>query len=128
MQGTSIILPTHAISKPWLQLAVTNALRYFPSHLHATLAPEFACELRDYGHIYMYRFRPAHLRLHAVHIDRLPARNRHCAAIMMMILNNLDAQVAQFPHELVWPDFPIILKQYVSTHTGDLRWHRTGVQ
>ena len=30
-----------------------------------------------------------------------PARSQHAAAIMLMILNNLDPQVAQFPHELV---------------------------
>ena len=41
-----------------LQLALENALRYFPPELHAILAPEFASEMRDYGHIYMYRFRP----------------------------------------------------------------------
>ena len=40
------------------QLAVKNALRYFPGETHAELAPEFAQELREYGHIYMYRFRP----------------------------------------------------------------------
>jgi len=43
----------------FVQLALQNALRYFPCHLHATLAPEFAQELRKYGHIYMYRFCPA---------------------------------------------------------------------
>lgn len=41
-----------------LQLAMQNALRYFPPELHATLAPEFAQELLTTGHIYMYRFRP----------------------------------------------------------------------
>ena len=41
-----------------LQLALKNALRYFPKETHAELAPEFAQELKDYGHIYMYRFRP----------------------------------------------------------------------
>ena len=41
-----------------LQLALKNALRYFPASLHSTLAPEFAEELKQYGHIYMYRFRP----------------------------------------------------------------------
>ena len=41
-----------------LQLALKNALRYFPSRLHKTLAGEFATELEQYGHIYMYRFLP----------------------------------------------------------------------
>ena len=40
------------------RLALKNALRYFPEKHHAVLAPEFADELRRYGRIYMYRFRP----------------------------------------------------------------------
>ena len=39
-------------------LALKNALRYFPAKFHTELAPEFAQELKDYGRIYMYRFRP----------------------------------------------------------------------
>ena len=35
--------------------AVQNALRYFPKKYHAILGPEFAEELKTYGHIYMYR-------------------------------------------------------------------------
>lgn len=34
-------------------------------------------------------------------IDQIPARTRHAAAIVHMILNNLDPCVAQFPQELV---------------------------
>ncbi|MBQ7697773.1 MAG: urocanate hydratase, partial [Paludibacteraceae bacterium] len=41
-------------------LALKNALRYFPAELHAALAPEFAQELKDYGRIYMYRYRPSY--------------------------------------------------------------------
>lgn len=40
------------------KLALQNALRYFPPSTHEVLAPEFAAELKEYGHIYMYRFRP----------------------------------------------------------------------
>ena len=40
------------------KLALRNALRYFPSKWHETLAPEFAEELKTYGRIYMHRFRP----------------------------------------------------------------------
>ncbi|MDE6416523.1 MAG: urocanate hydratase [Duncaniella sp.] len=82
------------------RLALKNALRYFPEHLHAELAPEFARELRDYGRIYMYRFRPDY-EMHARPIDEYPARSRQAAAIMMMIQNNLDPAVAQHPHELI---------------------------
>lgn len=46
------------ISSFALQTAVANALRYFPSVLHEQLAPEFAQELEDFGHIYMYRYLP----------------------------------------------------------------------
>jgi hypothetical protein len=42
----------------WFQLAVQNALRYFPPNVHHILAAEFVSELQDYGHIYMYRFLP----------------------------------------------------------------------
>ncbi|MDY6439153.1 MAG: urocanate hydratase [Prevotella sp.] len=82
------------------QLALRNALRYFPQHLHAALAPEFAEELRRYGRIYMYRYRPDY-EMRARPIDDYPHRSRQAAAIMLMIQNNLDPQVAQHPHELI---------------------------
>ena len=82
------------------QLALRNALRYFPQHLHAALAPEFAEELRSYGRIYMYRYRPDY-EMKARPIDDYPHRSRQAAAIMLMIQNNLDPQVAQHPHELI---------------------------
>ena len=34
-------------------------------------------------------------------ISDYPCRTRQAAAIMHMIMNNLDPRVAQFPHELV---------------------------
>ena len=43
----------------FLQKAVGNALRYFPVDFHDQLAPEFAKELEDFGHIYMYRYLPS---------------------------------------------------------------------
>ncbi|KAG9059956.1 urocanate hydratase, partial [Cutibacterium granulosum DSM 20700] len=39
--------------------ALRNALRYLPSELHEKAAPEFLEELRTYGRIYAYRWRPA---------------------------------------------------------------------
>ena len=83
------------------QLALKNALRYFPSSQHEVLAPEFANELATYGRIYMYRFRPSHIKIRAYPISAYPAKSQHAAAIMLMIQNNLDDQVAQFPHELI---------------------------
>ena len=82
------------------RLALRNSLRYFPAEQHAVLAPEFADELRRYGRIYMYRFRPDYA-MHARHIDEYPARSKEAAAIMLMIQNNLDPAVAQHPHELI---------------------------
>ena len=97
---------SHAPSRPQVlseaerRLAVENALRYFPSEWHPTLAPEFLAELDNYGHIYMHRFRPKY-EIHARPISDYPAKSSSAAAIMLMIQNNLDAAVAQFPHELV---------------------------
>lgn len=81
-------------------LALKNALRYFPAKFHAELASEFAQELKDYGRIYMYRFRPSY-DMYARPIDEYPCRSRQAAAIMAMIQNNLDPRVAQHPHELI---------------------------
>lgn len=81
-------------------LALKNALRYFPAKFHAELAPEFAQEMKDYGRIYMYRFRPSY-DIYARPIDEYPCRSRQAAAIMAMIQNNLDPRVAQHPHELI---------------------------
>ncbi len=82
------------------KLAIRNALRYFPKKWHAILAPEFAEELKKYGRIYMYRFRPDY-EMYARNIEEYPARSKQAAAIMLMIQNNLDPKVAQHPHELI---------------------------
>ena len=89
------------LTLPEKRLALQNALRYFRPEDHAMLAPEFASELRDYGRIYMHRLRPTDYEMRAHPIDNYPAKSRHAAAIMLMIQNNLDPDVAQFPHELI---------------------------
>lgn len=90
----------HDLDTAGKRLALRNALRYFdPSH-HAVLAPEFARELDQYGRIYMYRLRPQH-PVYARPIDAYPAKCKQAAAIMLMIQNNLDPAVAQFPEELI---------------------------
>ena len=81
-------------------LAVSNALRYFPKDWHKELAQEFLSELEEYGHIYMYRFRPDY-EMYARPISEYEAKTPEAASMMLMIQNNLDPQVAQFPHELV---------------------------
>ncbi len=82
------------------KLALRNALRYFPAHMHEVLAPEFAKELAVDGRIYMRRFRPQY-PMFARPISEYPARCVEAAAIMHMIQNNLDPAVAQHPHELI---------------------------
>ena len=110
------------------RLALRNALRYFPKKLHAQLAPEFAEELKTYGRIYMYRYRPTY-EMYARPIDEYPAKSRQAAAIMMMIQNNLDPRVAQHPHELItyggngavfqnWAQYRLVMK-YLSQMTDE---------
>ncbi len=97
---------SHAPARPQVldragrELALRNALRYFPAEWHSTLAPEFARELATDGRIYMRRFRP-HYEMKARPVSEYPARTPQAAAIMLMIQNNLDPAVAQHPYELV---------------------------
>lgn len=110
------------------KLALRNALRYFPKKFHATLAPEFLNELKTYGRIYMYRYRPTY-DMHARPIDEYPHKCKQAAAIMMMIQNNLDKAVAQHPHELItyggngavfqnWAQYRLVMK-YLSEMTDE---------
>lgn len=110
------------------KLALRNALRYFPKKYHATLAPEFAEELRTYGRIYMYRFRPQY-DMYARPIEDYPHKSLQAAGIMLMIQNNLDPAVAQHPHELItyggngavfqnWAQYRLVMK-YLSEMTDE---------
>ncbi|XP_031811730.1 LOW QUALITY PROTEIN: urocanate hydratase [Sarcophilus harrisii] len=111
------------------QLALKNALRYFPPiQVHKILAPEFAQELKLYGHIYMYRFCPD-IEFRAYPIQNYPCKTKSAAAIMHMIMNNLDPSVAQFPQELVtyggngqvfsnWAQFRLVMS-YLSEMTEE---------
>lgn len=110
------------------KLALRNALRYFPAELHAQLAPEFADELKRYGRIYMYRYRPVNEIL-ARPIDEYPAVSKQAAAIMLMIQNNLSDAVAQHPDELItyggngavfqnWAQYRLTMK-YLSQMTDE---------
>ena len=107
---------------------VEKRIRYFEPRHHKVLAKEFADELKRYGRIYMYRFRPTY-EMKARHIDEYPARSRKAAAIMMMIQNNLDPRVAQHPHELItyggngavfqnWAQYRLVM-QYLSQMTDE---------
>ena len=81
-------------------LALKNALRYFPAKFHHVLAPEFAEELRQFGRIYMFRFKPKQ-SIFARNINQYPGKSMQAKAIMLMIQNNLDVSVAQHPDELI---------------------------
>ena len=82
------------------ELALRNALRYFPKSQHAELIIDFADELDKYGRIYMYRYRPTY-EMFARSISEYPGKSEQAKAIMLMIQNNLDYAVAQHPHELI---------------------------
>lgn len=114
------------------QLAIRNALRYFPTQWHAELAAEFAQELNDFGRIYMYRFKPDYA-IKARPISEYPAKCQQAAAIMLMIDNNLDPAVAQHPEELItyggngavfqnWAQYRLTM-QYLSEMDADQTLH-----
>jgi urocanate hydratase len=116
------------LSKEEKKLAIKNALRYFDKKFHAVLAKEFAQELKDYGRIYMYRFRPDY-KISARSIDEFPHHSKQAAAIMLMLSNNLDHAVAQHPHELItyggngavfmnWAQYLLTMK-YLATMTDE---------
>tara|TARA_B100000900_G_scaffold415651_1_gene446420 strand:+ start:1405 stop:3417 length:2013 start_codon:yes stop_codon:yes gene_type:complete len=88
------------LSEKQKQLAIQNSLRYFPKEWHEELAYEFKNELENLGHIYMHRFRPNY-EMYARPISDYPTENKQAACIMLMIQNNLDPAVAQYPHELI---------------------------
>jgi urocanate hydratase len=110
------------------RLALKNALRYFPEKHHTILAPEFAEELRNFGRIYMYRFRPDY-KIFARDIESFPHKSKQAAAIMLMLSNNLDDAIAQHPHELItyggngavfqnWAQY-LLTMQYLATMTDN---------
>ena len=82
------------------RLAIENSLRYFPKEWHHALATEFLDELDRLGHIYMHRFRPDY-EMYARPISEYRCNSKKAASIMLMIQNNLDPKVAQYPHELI---------------------------
>lgn len=120
------------LNKEEKHLAIRNALRYFPADWHSELAKEFAQELKDFGRIYMYRFKPNH-KMYARPIEEYPAKTKQVAAIMLMIQNNLDPAVAQHPEELItyggngavfqnWAQYLLVMK-YLSEMTDEQTLH-----
>ncbi len=120
------------LSQEEKRLAIRNALRYFPETWHKELAIEFAEELKDYGRIYMYRFKPDY-KIYARPIEEYPAKSQQAAAIMLMIQNNLNPAVAQHPEELItyggngavfqnWAQY-VLTMQYLATMTNQQTLH-----
>ena len=88
------------LSKAQTKIALRNALRYVPEELHEKLAPEFMEELKTYGRVYAYRYRPAG-RIYGKPIDEYKGNCLAGKAFQVMIDNNLDFEVALYPYELV---------------------------
>ena len=114
------------------QLAIRNALRYFPKDWHQELAVEFAQELLNFGRIYMYRFKPDY-PIYARNISEYPGKSLQARAIILMIQNNLDPEVAQHPEELItyggngsvfqnWAQY-LLTVQYLATMTDEQTLH-----
>lgn len=110
------------------KLALKNSLRYFNQKHHAILASEFLNELNTFGRIYMYRFIPGY-EMKARPIEDYPHNSIQAASIMLMIQNNLDYAVAQYPHELItyggngavfqnWAQYRLTMK-YLSEMTDE---------
>jgi urocanate hydratase len=116
------------LTKAEKELALQNALRYFPAHMHQELSKDFAQELKEYGRIYMYRYRPDY-EIKARAIEEYPGKSLQAKSIMLMIQNNLDYAVAQHPHELItyggnggvfqnWAQY-LLCMQYLSMMTDE---------
>ena len=108
------------LTKPEIELALKNALRYIPEKFHNELAPEFLEELITHGRIYGYRFRPEG-RIWGKPIDEYTSKSVEGKAAQVMIDNNLDFQIALYPYELVtygetgqvcqnWMQYRLIMK------------------
>ncbi len=116
------------LNRKQIKLALKNALRYIPDHLHEKLAPEFMEELMTRGRIYGYRYRPEG-EIKAKPIGEYKGKTIEGRAIQLMIDNNLDFDVALYPYELVtygesgqvcqnWMQYRLI-KKYLEIMTED---------
>ena len=115
------------LNKNEIALALKNALRYIPTHLHAEIAPEFLEELYSMGRIYGYRYRPEG-RIYGKPCHEYPGIPE-AQGLRVMIDNNLDFDVALYPYELVtygetgqifqnWMQYQLVTK-YLEVMTPD---------
>ena len=79
----------HGLDSEEIQQALSNALRYFDRESHDQLQQEFLEELNDYGHIYMYRYRPTQIPIKAYPVNLYPCKTKQAACMMHQIMNNL---------------------------------------
>lgn len=115
------------LSKTEIKIALKNALRYIPEHLHEEIAPEFLEELMTMGRIYGYRYRPQG-NLIGKPINEYKGITA-AKAMQVMIDNNLDFDIALYPYELVtygetgqifqnWMQYQLV-KKYLEIMTED---------
>ncbi len=118
----------YTLNKLETETALKNALRYVPTELHKTLAPEFLKELKTRGRIYGYRFCPQG-RIFGKPVHAYKGNCLAGKAFQVMIDNNLDFEVALYPYELVtygetgqvcqnWMQYRLI-KKYLEVLTED---------
>ncbi len=116
------------LNKREIRIALKNALRYIPEHLHDELAPEFLEELMTRGRIYGYRYRPKG-RIYGKPLEEYKGKCIEGKAFQVMIDNNLDFETALYPYELVtygetgqvcqnWMQYRLI-KKYLEILTRD---------
>ncbi len=114
------------LTRAQTRTALQNALRYIAPFHHDVLIPEFLAELKTWGRIYGYRFRP-HGAISAKPVDEYKGNCLVGKACQLMMDNNLDFAVALYPYELVtygetgsvcqnWMQFRLI-KKYLEAMT-----------
>jgi urocanate hydratase len=90
----------YTLNKKDTKIALMNALRYVPKEHHEIMAKEFYEELKTYGRIYGYRYRPAG-KIVGKPYDEYQGKCIEGKALQTMMDNNLDFDVALYPYELV---------------------------
>ncbi len=115
------------LNKKETRIAIKNALRYIPSVHHEFMAKEFMNELKTYGRIYGYRYRPEG-DIFARPIDEYEGITE-ARAIQIMLDNNVSLPIALYPYELVtygstgqvcqnWMQF-VLIKEYLKIMKED---------
>jgi urocanate hydratase len=118
----------YTLNKKDTKIALMNALRYVPKEHHEIMAKEFYEELKTYGRIYGYRYRPVG-KIVGKPYDEYQGKCIEGKAMQTMMDNNLDFDVALYPYELVtygetgqvcqnWMQY-LLMKKYFEELTED---------